>query len=128
MNPSVTCPRNIDKLTVASGYLKYPTGLLTEDEIRLAGGSTINNNNYYLWNGTPGTTSGATYWWSASPYAFSLSNAFGWCVYLYGIVDTNGVYISSGVRPVVSLVPGTRTDGGDGTRDDPYIVEVRDAS
>ena len=78
-NPSVTCPRNIDKLTVASGYLKYPTGLLTEDEIRLAGASNSTNYNYYLWNGTPGTTtsSTATYWWSASPHFFNGSSASG---------------------------------------------------
>jgi hypothetical protein len=130
LNPSVTCPRNIDKLTVASGYLKYPTGLLTEDEIRLAGATTSTNYNYYLWNGTPGVNSSstATYWWSASPHCFYDYYAGGWGVRGIGALNyirVNGAY---GVRPVVSLVPGTRTDGGDGTRDDPYIVEVRDAS
>ena len=130
-NPSVVCPRNVDKFTksssIGNGVLAYPTGLLTSDEIRLAGAVPNRNYNFYLWNGTPGSNSSqyATYWWSASPFSFGKSS-FGWAV------DSRGYLTSAqseyGVRPVVSLVPGTRTDGGDGTRDDPYIVEVRDAS
>ena len=130
LNPSVTCPRNIDKLTVASGYLKYPTGLLTEDEIRLAGGDSSDNYTYYLWNGTPGSNSysTATYWWSASPYCFDHNTSGVWSVSYYGSLYSPNVSGAIGVRPVVSLVPGTRTSGGEGTRDEPYLIEVRDAS
>ena len=131
-SPSVICPRNIDKLTVASGYLKYPTGLLTLDEIKFAGATiTSTNFNYYLWNGTPGTitSSTASGWWLASPYYF-FSNIGSNDSYLgsYGKFSTYYVSAAFGVRPVVSLVPGTRTSGGDGTRDDPYTIDVRDAS
>ena len=129
-DPSVTCPRNIDKLTVASGYLKYPTGLLTIDEIRLAGAADSTNYNHYLWNGVPGSNSPsiATYWWSVSPRSFNGGYASEWDMGSYGWMSNDSVVNMVGVRPVISIKPGTRTIGGDGTRDNPYIVEVREAS
>ena len=38
----------------------------------------------------------------------------------YGFTDVN---TSFGVRPVVSLKPGTEYASGTGSKDDPYIVE-----
>ena len=129
-NPSVICPRISDTFSVSNsignGKLDYPVGLLTADEIILAGGSDGYNYNYYLWNGVPGSnsSSGATKWWTASPLRFSSNNASIWSVsdggYLSG---SDVVYSTRGIRPVISIKHGIRTSGGEGTKDDPYTLE-----
>ena len=125
-NPIVTCPRDIDKFSVSSskgnGSLDYPVGLLTEDEIRMAGVSGSNNYNYYLYNGPRGS-SGGTYWWSASPCYLYVGEAFEWFVSSYGRLGNYYVYGTYGVRPVVSLRAGIKISGGDGTSDSPYLIK-----
>ena len=116
--PSVTCPEKArDGFTVltetgGNGLLDYPVGLLTADEIRLAGGQS---SNYYLKTGQ--------YWWSLSPYCFSNHHAYGFNVYSNGYLSTSSVNTSYGVRPSVSLAPGTKSIDGEGTPESPYIVE-----
>ena len=116
--PSVTCPEKArDGFTVltetgGNGLLDYPVGLLTADEIRLAGGQS---SNYYLKTGQ--------YWWSLSPYYFNYSNASGFNVYSDGGLSNYRVDYSRGVRPSVSLAPGTKSIDGEGTPESPYIVE-----
>ncbi len=115
-NPSVTCPNEErDGFTVSTasggnGALTYPAGLLTADEIRLAGG---NSNTYYLYTGQ--------YYWALSPSNFS-TNAFNFGVYSDGDLSTYGVYRSYSVRPSISLAPGTRYIDGDGTALNPYVI------
>ncbi len=120
-NPIVTCPRDIDKFTVSSsngnGNLTYPVGLLTEDEARLAGGHSSTNQTYYLYTGNA--------WWLASPHYFNANIANWWYVTSTGILSINRLSSPSGVRPVVSLVPGTRKYDGDGTSGNPYVVELQ---
>ena len=132
-NPSITCPREIDKFTVSesigNGELKYPVGLLTEDEVRLAGGGafTKDNDNYYLWNGEQGDSSSGASWWTVTPYEFNTEYSRIYVVRDDGKLVANATTNSSGIRPVISLKPGTRTDGGSGTKDDPYLIEVRNS-
>ena len=69
--PSVICPNESDRFTISSsngnGALTYPVGLLTMDEIVMAGvGTTIST--FYLYIGGDS--------WSMSPYSFS--NGFGY--------------------------------------------------
>ena len=115
-NPSVICPNEErDGFTVSTasggnGALTYPAGLLTADEIRLAGG---NSNTYYLYTGQ--------YYWALSPNNFS-SNAFNFGVNSGGDLSIYGVYRSYGVRPSISLAPGTRYFDGDGTALNPYVI------
>ena len=118
-NPIVTCPRDIDKFTVSSGIgngkLSYPVGLLTEDEARLAGGSSSSNRSYYLYTNK--------YYWLASPDNFNLNYAYEYYVYSSGFLSSANVDDARGVRPVVSLKPGTKIKSGNGTSDEPYKVE-----
>ena len=126
--PSVTCPNNSDAYTksntLGNGKLANPVGLLTSDEIWLAGEGTYNygnsgtgykNQTYYLQNNSS--------WWSLSPCSLSGSSAEMWRVESSGgiqfIAFTDRAY---GVRPVVSLKPGT-VFSGDGTGENPYTVE-----
>ena len=117
-SPSVECPnQKRDGFTVSTdsggnGALTYPVGLLTADEIKLAGGY---GRGHYLYTGNSH--------WSLSPTIF---NSFSHNFYNAsdGILGSSLVSFSSvGVRPSVSLAPGTRTIEGDGMADDPYVIE-----
>lgn len=122
-SPSVECPNESrDGFTVSTssggnGKLTYPVGLLTADEVMLAGGKTDDNRNYYLYTGQG--------YWSLSPSGFINYGTNGFSVTTYGSLYSGyvGRSTSSGARPSVSLVPGTKTTEGNGTVDDPYIVE-----
>ena len=118
--PSLTCNTN-DAFTVGAsngnGKLTYPVGLLTADEIRLAGGkSGSSNTTYYLYTNQ--------FWWSGSPSYFHNHYAFEFIVYDAGYLNGYNVGNARGVRPAVSLKPGTKfLSGGDGTSTNPYVVE-----
>ncbi len=71
VSPQLTCPQENDKFTVSrenggNGKLTYPVGLITADEIILAGSGNYltGNNDYYLarekiyWSFTPDTSTG----------------------------------------------------------------------
>lgn len=58
-----------------------------------------------------------------SPSNFNNNNANGFNVNSTGNLNNNNVNNSNGTRPSVSLAPGTRTVAGDGTVNDPYIIE-----
>ena len=118
-SPSLTCSRDIDKFTTSTstgnGKLTNPVGLITADEIMLAGGEGgSTNSSFYLYTGS-------NYWWAGSPYYFHNYYADEFVLYS-GILDDYNVNNSwAGVRPAVSLAPGTEMIGS-GTVDDPYQV------
>ena len=116
--PSVACPNETDRFSVSSGvaHLNYPVGLLSGDEAILAGigGNGASNSSYYLYTGN--------YYWSLSPSSFDSDYAFGFLVYYY--LRSYYVVTSYGLRPVVSLKPGTEFErGGEGTAAKPYVVK-----
>ena len=124
--PILTCPTASDKFTskgssIGNKKLEYPVGLITADEVSMAGGvyhsdnsSYSNNSSYYLytnqiyWLGSPGT---------------SPSNGFvyGFIVYSSGYINYYGVGSSNGVRPVISLSSEAKLSGY-GTYSNPYTV------
>ena len=114
LNDAFTLPGN----SHGNGKLTYPVGLLTADEIRLAGGKNgSGNSTYYLYTNQ--------YWWSASPSQFHGTYVKNFGVNLDGsISDFNVISTTIGVRPLVSLKPGAKfASGGDGTSTNPYVVE-----
>jgi hypothetical protein len=119
--PSLSCANANDRFTVSTangnGALDYPVALLTADEIAYAGGVYgTSNSTYYLYTNQ--------LWWSLSPYGFGSSYVAGWSVSSDGTLDGNRVYYSYGVRPAVSLAPGTELEsGGTGESTSPYIVK-----
>ena len=121
--PSLECTNQNDRFTVndttnGNGALTYPVGLLTADEIALAGGVyDKTNSDYYLYN------SGQNYW-ALSPYSFDGSGAYAFFVTSNGYPTDGYVHYSRWARPVISLVTGTNfADGGTGTKENPYVVE-----
>lgn len=92
-------------------------GLLTIDEVMLAGASTSDNTNYYLYNSDIDTD---YYTMSSAKYTNN--------VYYPFIVTTNGAidYTTSGellrgIRPVINIIKNARVTG-DGTEDNPYQI------
>ena len=122
-DPSLLCSQASDKFTTSStlgnGKLTYPVGLINIDEVYLAGGKYLNNNNkYYLYTGT-------TYW-TLSPGVFYPSQGFAytWRVLLSGYPDTAWVTGSHGVRPVLNLSSNILISSGSGTYNNPYQIKL----
>jgi len=117
--PSLACTRDMDKFTVDSengnGDLDYPIGLLTADEINLAGHPYYSSQTTYLTLTSEGNQ------WSLSPSDFNNGYANGFGVYA-GSLDDGNVHGSIGARPSVSLGFGATITGGDGSYQSPYRV------
>ena len=126
-SPSLVCQNDNDKFTIdnqnGNGKLTYPVGLITLDEVVLAGFNTYysNTNDYkdttnYLYTNTN--------YWTLSPVMMRDTgySSVGY-VYSAGFVDYAYVNSINCVRPVVSLISGTLVNSnGDGTSANPYVV------
>ena len=117
-NPSLQCD-NQDLYTTtdsSSGNksLQYPIGLVTADEVVLAGGSTSSEIcNYYLCTGQD--------YWTMSPYGYDSAGAYMFIVYYFGRLDGIEVSFRPGVRPVINLRSDVSLTGS-GTTSAPFKV------
>ena len=122
-SPSVECPNESrDGFTVSTsfggnGKLTYPVGLLTADEVMLAGGRRYgySNSSYYLYTGQK--------YWTMSPSYFLGSYVSGFDVDSGGCLDLGTFITSNGTRPSIALSKGTRYSSGDGSFTNPYVIE-----
>ena len=119
-SPVLTCPTASDKFTVntsnGNGALTYPVGLITADEVAMAGGKwTTDNSSYYLYTDQS--------YWLGSPYNFAgkASNAYEFYVFSSGSLGTYSVLGDNGARPVVSLSSKAKLSGS-GTYNDVYTA------
>jgi hypothetical protein len=117
--PSLSCPTQSDAFTVSdttkgNAHLTNPVGLITADEVSMAGAiAGTGNSSYYLYTGQS--------YWTGSPYFYNGSYAFGFIVNSSGTLDNLNVNYARGVRPVVSLKSNIGITGS-GTYNDPYLV------
>ena len=110
--PSLKCNGELSKIN-------SKVGLITADELAYAGYAYAKNNTttYLQENATD------TYWWSLSPIYFDGGRAGVWNVDgSSGYFVRSSVYNTYGVRPSISLKPTTNVTGN-GTSEDPYIIE-----
>ncbi len=106
-NPILSCP-SLDTYTLK-------VGLITSDEVMYAGGKAANNTAYYLYNGQ--------YYWTMSPNSWGDGGAGVFVVTSNGFLDIYwSVYYTFGVRPIINLKADTTFSSGNGTLNDPYIV------
>ena len=123
-NPILTCPTASDKFTVntsnGNGALTYPVGLITADEIAMAGGvygsgnGSSNNQSYYLYTNQ--------HYWSGSPSDIgSIGIAHEFYVFSSGHIYDDRLSNSQGTRVVVSLSSEAKLSGN-GTYNDVYTV------
>mgnify|MGYP004500692567 CR=1 FL=1 len=117
--PVLTCPTASDKFTVntsnGNGSLTYPVGLITADEVAMAGGKGVTGNStYYLHTNQN--------YWSGSPGYFDSSGfAYEFIVHYSGFIGNYYVGYDRGARPVVSLSSKAKLSGN-GTYSKPYTV------
>jgi len=117
--PVLTCSNAGDLYTVTSSNkgsksLTYPIGLISADEVIMAGGAYNSaNTNFYLNNGQS--------YWTMTPHNFS-SHSFIFAMrdnsYLYNL-NVNTV---AGIRPVINLRADVTLTGA-GTMHNPYVVQ-----
>ena len=115
LSPSLICTNASDKFTTTTakgnGKLSYPVGLITADEVNMAGGG---NTSYYLYTGA--------YYWAGSPYGFlGGTGPEEFFVYDDGSTFDDVVNNHNGARPVVSLSSESKLLGS-GTYNDVYRV------
>ena len=124
--PKLTCKNSNDRFTLEStnfsietnGKLDAPVGLITADEVALAGAyKTTNNTKYYLYTGH--------IYWSMSPSNFEFSGAvpgaYEFCVSISGNFSHRQVKNVDGVRPVITIY-SDELKNGIGTIDNPFTT------
>ena len=117
--PNLTCANKNDRFTVntaiGNGALEYPTALLTEDELVLAGGvSNVYGSHIMYLNGEPFWTMTPTYFDNSMAYNFIMTGNSISFIYAYN---------SYALRPAISIKPGQLITKGTGTVMDPYVIE-----
>ena len=120
--PQLTCPNlardgfTTTTASIGNKALTYPIGLITADEVSLAGGVYgTDNKSYYLYTGQWYWALSANGWFGGYAGGFYVGSSGG----LYG----SRVNYSDGARPVVSLRTSTLVTSGTGTETDPYVIE-----
>ena len=119
-SPTLICPTGSDIFTVntsnGNGALNYPVGLITADEVAMAGGvyRTVNSS-YYLYTNTS--------YWTGSPYYFYRTGTYANGTYMSssGYFSDDPVPDTLGTRPVISLSSSVKLSG-DGTWNNVYTV------
>ncbi len=103
----------------SSDVYTLKVGLITADEVELAGGKNGNNSKYYLYNGQA--------YWTMTPHNWNSGSSGHPCMFYilasgrFGNSGVQGTYF--GLRPVINLKPDVQfQDGGEGTVELPYIV------
>ena len=97
------------------GLVKASVGLLTYDEVVYAGGYVgQENSNYYLYNNI--------YFWTMSPAGFDSDYSFVWSIYTPGNINYDHVYARPRLRPVLNLKSDIQISSGNGTIQDPYVI------
>ena len=120
-NPMLTCAVDSDRFTVnkingkGNSALTYPIGLITIDELEMAGNNwSESNTSYYLHTGAE--------YWAGSPIEFDVGYpAYEFTVNFDGYLYDGYVHYFYGVRGVVSLSSESKLLGS-GTYNDVYTV------
>ena len=116
-NITLDCDNKSNSFTVSeklgNGKLIYPVGMLTLSETTLAGhGIYASVQNTYLYNGSS--------FWLMTPYGYPYNQNIRF--YRSGFQGTTSSSYS-GIRPVISLNYNNEVVTGDGTVNNPYVIE-----
>ncbi len=113
-SPTLKCPSTNESY---GGSYRLKAGLITADELALAGELYGVVGNSYLNPGENGD-----WYWSMTP-----SNFFKGYAYVWGEFDgffDNSVSAQHAVRPVINVTTNNGFASGDGTAQNPYVIEV----
>ena len=106
----LSCTNTTDQFSISNNNAKltYKVGLMSSPEMNI-----LNNSN---------ARKTGQWYWLASPSCF-LNVAYGRNVATVGSMNGYLLRYAGGMRPAVSLTPGTCYSDGDGSMANPYIVE-----
>ncbi len=122
---SLICPNMLDLFSAKGSEgkgnkkLEKPIGLITADEVALAGGLNLTENRkYYLYTGQSYWTMSSGDWYPSGLWSTSyiLNNG--------GSIFANGVRAHFGLRAVINLNSNVLVKNGNGTMDDPYTIKL----
>ncbi len=132
--PSLKCENSSDYYTVSSATsgnkaLTYPIGLITADEVLLAGSSGgVFDGAYNYQKSTPNAylTIGQHFWTMTpagyyNPFGDAYWHSFVFCVSTSGTIDDYYTYDTYGLRPVINLKSSVKVSGN-GTKSSPFII------
>ncbi len=111
-DPTLSCPATEETY---GGSYRLKAGLITADELTLAGESSYVVGNSYL---NPGDSQ--MWYWSMTPAVFVLGRAFVWDV--NEDLNFNDVSNDSAVRPVINVTTENGFTSGDGTAENVYVI------
>lgn len=111
----LSCQNKTDKFSTENdnAKLKYKVGLLSKAEANLLWLNALETNSNY---------------WLSSPESYYVSNdifPYGSIVYKIGGYGNSDIANKYGVRPAVSLLPGTEYISGEGSMQNPYIIDMK---
>ena len=123
-SPTLKCKNNEDMYTVSGSSrgnkaLTNPVGVITADEVAMAGGAYgQTNQSYYLYTNSA--------YWTMSPYYFDVGGSNSWA-YVFRVNSSGqlgGYWVSNayGVRPVINLSTDVTAKLGNGTSSTPYEI------
>ena len=109
-NSNLICNRATDKFSInnSKAKLTYPIGLITRPELHLSNLTIFRNNHYWTM--------------SSASYNGLYNSAYG--VISYGYITANPVSNSLKLRPVISLKQKTKYNSGNGSENEPYIIDL----
>ena len=110
--PTLSCPATEETY---GGSYRLKAGLITADELTLAGESSYVVGNSYL---NPGDSQ--MWYWSMTPAVFNFGKAYVWGGREY--LSFNYVTSLSAVRPVINVTTENGFTSGDGTASSPYKI------
>ncbi len=135
VKPQLTCPDPTanssesqfvkDGNHTYGGVYKLKIGLLSGDEIVLAGFKPTNSSGVTESNYLYYTSSSSGYFWNSSPYVSSIDNdsVFVGVLTSRNFSYSNDVAISYSVRPVINLKQDVIWSGGNGTKESPFVIK-----
>jgi len=120
-NVTLKCAQKNDRFTKndnigaieGNAKLKYPVGLITSDEVKMAGGGS-SNTKYYLYSSNS--------YWTMTPYRYSSGSGSNVRYVYNGYTSYEGVNEEKGIIPVISLKSNALKTGA-GSKTTPYSVE-----
>lgn len=127
-NPSLKCSNTYYNYTVSdhSGntFLEYPVGMITADEVMMAGGKySFSNYDYYLYTGYEYLTLTPEVYANPDYHTITESAFTTFIVSSSGEISNRPIKNYAYLRPVITLSSSTKFSGS-GTMNDPYEVIV----
>ena len=113
-SPTLKCPSTSESY---GGSYRLKAGLITADELALAGESSYVVGNSYLNPGDNGYG-----YWGMTPSGFDTGSARVWSE--FGDANNYYVYRLAAVRPVINVTTNNGFASGDGSVENPYILNA----